>query len=80
MSTAALTWFVLGACLAYVVVQDANVYEWLVLQSRVLGVWFQRQWFLVRHNPDSPWVRWNMDRNADRIAKQFLKERDKNND
>jgi hypothetical protein len=74
MSTAALTWFVLGACLAYVVVQDANVYEWLVLQSRMLGVWFQRQWFLVRHNPDSPWVRYETKRNAEANAQKLLDE------
>lgn len=74
MSTAALTWFVLGACLVYVVTQDSNVYEWLVLQSKILGVWFQRQWFLIRHNPDSPWVRYEIKRNADKITDEIIKE------
>ena len=74
MSFATLTWFVLGACLVYVVAQDGNVYDWLVLQSKRLGIELRRFWFLVRHNPDTPWVRYEMKRNADRIAQEILKE------
>ena len=74
MSIATLTWFVLGACLVYVVTQDGNVYDWLVLQSKRLGIELRRLWFLVRHNPDTPWVRYEMKRNADRIAREILKE------
>lgn len=74
MSLAALTWFTLGACLIYVVAQDPNVYTWLVLQSKVLNVWIQRKWFMLRYNPDSPWVRWAIDRNAKRLADEIIKE------
>jgi hypothetical protein len=74
MNFAALTWFTLGACLIYVVAQDPNVYTWLVLQSKVLNVWIQRKWFLLRYNPDSPWVRWEIDRNARRLADEIIKE------
>jgi hypothetical protein len=76
MNPAVLTWLVVGSVLAYVVAVDENVYPWLVLNLKIVGIWFQRQWFRIRHNPDSPWVRWQIDRNADRIAKQFIKERD----
>jgi hypothetical protein len=55
------------------VVQDPNVYTWLVLQSKLLNVWFRRQWFLIRHNPDSPWVRWEIDRNARKLADEIIK-------
>jgi hypothetical protein len=74
MNLAALTWFTLGACLIYVVAQDPNVYTWLVLQSKVLNVWIQRKWFMLRYNPDSPWVRWAIDRNAKRLADEIIKE------
>jgi hypothetical protein len=80
MNITTLTWFVLGACIVYAVAVDENVYTWLVLQSRSIGIWFQRQWFRIRYNPDSPWVRWEIDRNADKIAKQLIQERDKNNE
>ena len=74
MNFATLTWLTFGACLIYTVVQDANVFEWLVLQSRRLSVELQRFWFTVRHNPDSPWVRWEIDRNARKLADEFLKD------
>jgi hypothetical protein len=74
MNLAVLTWFTLGACLIFVVAQDPNVYTWLVLQSKVLNVWIQRKWFMLRYNPDSPWVRWTIDRNAKRLADEIIKE------
>ena len=80
MNPATLTWVVVGAVLAYVVSVDDNVYPWIVLNSKIVGVWFQRQWFKLRYNPDSPWVRWEIDRNADRIAKQLINERNKDNE
>jgi hypothetical protein len=80
MNPAALTWLVVGSVLAYVVVVDDNVYPWLVLNSKIIGVWFKQQWFKLRYNPDSPWVRWQIDRTADRIAKQFIQKRDETND
>ena len=80
MNPAVFTWLIVGAVTAYVVAVDDNVYPWLVLNSKLIGIWFQRQWIKIRHNPDSPWVRWEIDRNADRIAKQLIKERDETND
>ena len=74
MTLAALTWLTLGACLVYIVTQDPNVYPWLVLLSKSFNIWVQRQWFLIRYNPDSPWVRFEIKRNARRIADQIIKE------
>ena len=74
MTVATLTWFAIGSCLIYVLAVDANVAHWLVLLSKSATIWLQRQWFLVRHNPDSPWVRWAIDRNARKIAKELTKE------
>ena len=80
MSPATLTWVVVGSVLAYVVAVDDNVYPWLVLNSKIVGIWFKQQWFKLRYNPDSPWMRWSIDRNADRIARDLIKERNKTNE
>ena len=74
MNVATLTWFLIAACVVYVVAIDSNVYAWLVLLSKNATIWVQRQWFRVRYNPDSPWVRWQIDRNANKIAKELTKE------
>ena len=80
MNPAVLTWLVVGSVLTYVVAVDENVYPWLVLNSKIVGIWFQRQWFRLRYNPDAAWIRWSIDRNADKIAKQLIQERDKTNE
>ena len=74
MSIATLTWFTIGACIVYAVVIDENVFPWLVLQSKLLRVWAERQWFRLRYHPDSPWVRYEIKRNADRLAREIMKE------
>lgn len=74
MNIATLTWFTVGACLVYIVAQDPNVYDWLVLQSKRLRLEVERLWFRVRYNPDSPWVRYEIKRNSERLAKEILKE------
>ena len=74
MNIATLTWFVVGACIVYVVAVDANVYPWLILQSKSLWIWAERQWFRLRYHPDSPWIRYEIKRNADRLAREIMKE------
>jgi hypothetical protein len=64
MNIAALAWFTIGACLVYAVAVDENVFIWLVLVSKTASIWLQRQWFRIRYHPDSPWVRWQIERNA----------------
>ncbi len=74
MNIAALAWFTIGACLVYAVAVDENVFTWLVLASKSASIWLQRQWFKVRYHPDSPWVRYEINRNANELAEEFLKE------
>jgi hypothetical protein len=74
MSLATLTWFTIGACIVYAVVVDENVFPWLVLQSKLLKVWLERQWYRLRYNPDSPWVRYEIKRNSDKLAREIMKE------
>jgi len=74
MSLATLTWFTIGACIVYAVAVDENVFPWLVLQSKLLEVWLERQWYRLRYNPDSPWVRFEIKRNSDKLAREIMKE------
>ena len=74
MTSATLTWLVVGVFLVYVVAVDPNVYTWLVLQSKRLRVEVERTWFKVRYHPDSPWVRYEIERNAKKMADELLKE------
>jgi len=74
MTPATLTWFTLGAIVLYAVVQDPNVYDWLVLQSKRLSLELKRRWYMVKYHPHSPWVRRAVERNAERLAKEFMKE------
>jgi hypothetical protein len=74
MNLATLTWLTLGACIVYVVAQDANVFDWLVLQSKRIKLEAERLWFRIRYHPDSPWVRYEIKRNADKLAQEILKE------
>lgn len=74
MSLATLTWFTIGACLVYIVAVDANAWTWIVLQSKRFRVEVERAWFRVRYHPDSPWVRYEVERNANRLANEILKE------
>jgi hypothetical protein len=74
VNVATLTWFTIGACVVYAVAVDENVFPWLVLQSKLLRVWAERQWFRLRYHPDSPWVRYEIKRNADRLAREIIKE------
>jgi len=75
-----LIWLVVGGVLTYMVAVDQNVYHWLVLQSKLVNLWFKRQWFRIRYNPDSPWVRYGIYRNAQKLAEEIIKERDETND
>jgi hypothetical protein len=74
VTVATLTWFTIGACLVYVVAVDPNVYTWLVLQSRRIKLELERTWFRIRYNPDSPWVRYEVERNAKKLAEELMKE------
>jgi hypothetical protein len=74
MNLATLTWFTIAACLVYAVAVDENVFPWLVLQSKLLKVWLERQWYRLRYHPDSPWVRYEIKRNSEKLAREIMKE------
>lgn len=74
MTLTAITWFAIAACIVYVLAVDANVLDFLILLAKSARVWLERQWFRVRYHPDSPWVRYAINRNAERLAKELQNE------
>ena len=73
MTLSTLTWFTIGACIVYAVAVDPNVYTWLVVQTKRAKLETERLWFRIRYHPDSPWVRYEIKRNADRMAREIIK-------
>ena len=73
-----LTWLTLGFCLVYIIAVDPNVYPWLLLQRDRLKLELEKAWFRVRYHPDSPWIRYAIRKNADRLATEMLKDQNDN--
>ena len=67
-------WFIIFACIGYLVVTDASVARLFVLLTALLRVQYQRIKWWVLYNPANPIVKWLMWRNALRIAKELEKE------
>jgi hypothetical protein len=67
-------WFLIFACIGYLVVTDASVARLFVVLAGLARVQYQRiKWWLL-YNPTNPIVKWLMWRNALRIAKELEKE------
>ena len=67
-------WLTIGGILLFVILEDPKVYPWLVLLSKIANLWIEQQWFKIKNHPDTPWVRYAIKRNADKIAKQLMDE------
>jgi hypothetical protein len=67
-------WLTIGGILLFVILEDPKVYHWLVLLSKIANLWIEQQWFKIKNHPDTPWVRYAIKRNADKIAKQLMDE------
>jgi hypothetical protein len=74
MNPVTFAWWAIGACVVYAVAVDENVYPWFILQMKVLRIWAERQYYRLRYHPDSPWVRYSVERNAKKMADELLKE------
>lgn len=73
MNAAALAWFSVALLVVYAVAVDGNVFTALVLLSRGFQAWLIRQWFRIRHNPDSPLSRLEVELNKDVMARELRK-------
>jgi hypothetical protein len=67
-------WLTIGGIFLFVVLEDPKIFQWLVLVSKITNLWIERQWFKIKNHPDTPWVRYAIKRNADKISKQLMDE------
>jgi hypothetical protein len=67
-------WFVIFACIGYLVVTDASVARLFVLLTGIARVQYEKIKWWVLYNPANPIVKWLMWRNALRLAKELEKE------
>jgi hypothetical protein len=67
-------WLTMGGILLFVVLEDPKIFQWLVLVSKIANLWIKRKWFLIKNHPDTPWVRYQIKRNAESTAKQLIDE------
>ena len=67
-------WFLIFACIGYLIVTDASVARLFVLLMGLVRVQYQRIKWWILYNPSNPIVKWLMWRNALRIAKELEKE------
>ena len=67
-------WFLIFACIGYLIVTDASVARLFVLLTALARIQYQRIKWWVLYNPTNPIVKWLMWRNALRIAKELEKE------
>ena len=74
MLAQATIWLTIGGILLFVILEDPKVYHWLVLVSKIASLWIERKWFLIKNHPDTPWVQYQIKRNAEKTAKQIINE------
>jgi len=67
-------WLTIGGILLFVVLEDPKIFQWLVLVSKIANTWIERQWFKINNHPDTPWVRRQIQRNAEAAAKKLMEE------
>ena len=74
MNPAAIFWLTLVGLLTYVLAIEPLFFNYLLLQVLRLTTFIQRIWMMIAIHPDSPWVQYKIQRNADSIATQLLNE------
>ena len=74
MSAPAVAWLTLVGLLTYVLAVEPLFFNYLLLQVLRLTTFVSRCWMMVAIHPDSPWVQYKINRNADSIATQLQNE------
>ena len=74
MNLATTFWLTLVGLLTCVLAVEPLFFNYLLLQVLRLTTFISRCWMVVAIHPDSPWVQYQLTRNANRIATQLLNE------
>jgi hypothetical protein len=74
MNLAFTFWLAFVGLVTYVLAVEPLFFNYLLLQVLRLTTFIFRCWMMIVIHPDSPWVQYKINRNADRIAQQLLNE------
>lgn len=74
MNPTLILWLTFVGLLAYVFTVEPLFFDYLMIQVLRLTVFFHRCWVMFLIHPDSPWVQYQLTRNANRIATQLQNE------
>ena len=74
MNPAVIFWTTLVGVLAYVLAVEPLFFNYMLLQVARFSQHIERQWVKMKIHPDSPWVRYQINRNADKIATKLQNE------
>ena len=64
----------------YLILDDPYSFQWLLLRLQQVQIALMKIQWILQYNPNLPWVRYSIYRNAIRTAKQLQKEYDLNHD
>ena len=67
-------YFIIFACLAYLIVTDQSVAKLFVLLTGLLKFQYQKYRWIIMHHPKTPWARYAMWRRSNRLAEELMKE------
>ena len=67
-------YFIIFACLAYLIVSDESVAKAVFFLSRLARFEYEKlKWWLIM-NPKSPWGRYTLYRRSNQLAKELMKQ------
>jgi hypothetical protein len=72
--TAYYLWFGIFIFVAYLIATDDSVAYAVVLLSKIVKFQYEKQKWLLLHNPSNIFVRWLIHRRSMKMAKEIMKE------
>jgi hypothetical protein len=67
-------WFIIFACLGYLIITDLSIAKLVVYLSGLLRFQYEKVKFWLWMNPKTPWARFMMWRRAYKLAKELREE------
>jgi len=72
--TAYAVWFVIFACIAYLIATDENVAKAVYFTGKIVNNKLARFRWWVINNPRTPWAQYVMWRRSNQLAKELMNE------
>ena len=67
-------WFIIFACIGYLIISDASVARLFVLLTALARIQYQKIKWYILYSPTNPLVKFMMHRRSLRIAKEMMEE------